>query len=45
MTDDAGAMELAGHTPLMVEGHAGNIKITRPADLSLAAFYLSLEIS
>jgi 2-C-methyl-D-erythritol 4-phosphate cytidylyltransferase len=45
VTDDAGAMELAGHTPLMVEGHAGNIKITRPADLSLAAFYLSLEIS
>ncbi|MEJ2693387.1 MAG: 2-C-methyl-D-erythritol 4-phosphate cytidylyltransferase [Candidatus Thiodiazotropha sp.] len=43
VTDDAGAMELAGHTPLMVEGHAGNIKITRPADLSLAAFYLSRE--
>jgi 2-C-methyl-D-erythritol 4-phosphate cytidylyltransferase len=45
VTDDAGAMELAGHRPLMVEGHAGNIKITRPADLSLAAFYLSLEES
>ncbi len=43
VTDDASAMEMAGHTPLMVEGHAGNIKITRPADLPLAAFYLSRE--
>jgi len=41
VTDDASAVELAGHRPLMVEGHAGNIKITRPADLSLAAFHLS----
>jgi 2-C-methyl-D-erythritol 4-phosphate cytidylyltransferase len=43
VTDDASALELAGYTPLMVEGHAGNIKITRPSDLLLAAFYLSLE--
>ena len=41
VTDDASAMELAGHRPLMVEGHGGNLKITRPADLPLAAFYLS----
>lgn len=41
VTDDASAMELAGYRPQMVEGHAGNIKITRPADLALAAFYLS----
>lgn len=41
VTDDASALELAGYKPLMVEGHAGNIKITRPADLSLAAFYLA----
>jgi 2-C-methyl-D-erythritol 4-phosphate cytidylyltransferase len=41
VTDDASALELAGHQPLMVEGHAGNIKITRPADLALAAFYLA----
>jgi 2-C-methyl-D-erythritol 4-phosphate cytidylyltransferase len=41
VTDDASAMELAGHRPQMVEGHAGNLKITRPADLALAAFYLS----
>jgi 2-C-methyl-D-erythritol 4-phosphate cytidylyltransferase len=41
VTDDASALELAGYTPMMVEGHAGNIKITRPADLALAAFYLT----
>jgi 2-C-methyl-D-erythritol 4-phosphate cytidylyltransferase len=42
VTDDAAAMELAGHQPLMIQGHADNIKITRPEDLALAAFYLSL---
>jgi len=41
VTDDASAVELAGHRPRMVEGHAGNIKITRPSDLALAAFHLS----
>ncbi|MES9972555.1 MAG: 2-C-methyl-D-erythritol 4-phosphate cytidylyltransferase [Candidatus Thiodiazotropha sp.] len=41
VTDDASAMELAGYHPLMVEGDAGNIKITRPEDLQLAADYLS----
>ena len=41
VTDEAGAMELSGHQPLMVEGAAGNIKITRPEDLHLAGFYLS----
>lgn len=40
VTDDASAMELSGHRPLMVEGQAGNLKITRPADLQLAAFHL-----
>ena len=45
VTDDASAMELAGYRPQMVEGHAGNIKITRPSDLSLAAFYLASEES
>ncbi|MCU7936871.1 MAG: 2-C-methyl-D-erythritol 4-phosphate cytidylyltransferase [Candidatus Thiodiazotropha sp. (ex Dulcina madagascariensis)] len=40
VTDDAGAMELAGYRPVLVEGEAGNIKITRPEDLQLAAFYL-----
>lgn len=40
VTDEASAMEHAGYTPLMVEGHGDNIKITRPEDLSLASFYL-----
>lgn len=40
VTDDAGAMELAGMSPQMIKGHDDNIKITRPEDLSLAAFYL-----
>jgi 2-C-methyl-D-erythritol 4-phosphate cytidylyltransferase len=41
VTDEASAVEQAGYRPQMVEGHAGNLKITRPADLALAAFYLS----
>ncbi|MEW8050445.1 MAG: 2-C-methyl-D-erythritol 4-phosphate cytidylyltransferase [Candidatus Thiodiazotropha sp.] len=41
VTDDASAVELAGYQPMMVEGDAGNIKITRPEDLQLAADYLS----
>ena len=38
--DTVAAMELAGHRPRMVQGHRDNIKITLPADLTLAAFYL-----
>ncbi len=41
VTDEAGAMELAGVQPQMIEGHDDNIKITRPEDLALASFYLS----
>jgi len=40
VTDDAGAIELSGFAPRLVEGHADNIKITRPEDLPLANFYL-----
>lgn len=40
VTDEAQAIELAGHLPRMVEGHADNIKITRPEDLPLAELYL-----
>ncbi len=43
VTDEASAMELAGKMPLMVEGHDDNIKVTRPADLPLAAFYLQRQ--
>lgn len=40
VTDEASAMEHAGHQPRLIEGHADNIKITRPDDLALAEFYL-----
>ena len=43
VTDEASAMEHAGHRPLMVEGHADNIKITRPDDLTLAEFFLQQQ--
>jgi 2-C-methyl-D-erythritol 4-phosphate cytidylyltransferase len=43
VTDDASAIELAGLSPLLVEGHADNIKITRPEDLPLARFYLEQQ--
>lgn len=45
VTDEASAMELAGHHPRVVQGHRDNIKITLPADLSLAAFYLQTGAS
>ena len=40
VTDEASAMELAGYRPCMVQGQRDNIKITVPADLELAAYYL-----
>ncbi|MFP5507268.1 MAG: 2-C-methyl-D-erythritol 4-phosphate cytidylyltransferase, partial [Gammaproteobacteria bacterium] len=40
VTDDASALEHAGQRPRLVEGHADNIKITRPEDLALAEFFL-----
>ena len=40
ITDEASAVELTGHQPLLIEGHADNLKITRPEDLALASFYL-----
>lgn len=45
VTDDASAMEHSGQMPLMVEGHSDNIKITHPADLKMAEFYLHLQAS
>ena len=35
-SDDARAMEACGHTVRLVEGEAGNIKLTRPEDLVIA---------
>jgi len=43
VTDEASAMEWAGHRPQMVAGSADNLKITRPEDLVLAAFHLQLQ--
>ena len=45
VTDEASAMEQAGLRPLLVEGRADNIKITRPEDLVLAGFYLEQDRS
>jgi 2-C-methyl-D-erythritol 4-phosphate cytidylyltransferase len=43
VTDDASAVELLGERPALVEGHADNIKITRPEDLPLAEFHLARQ--
>ncbi len=43
VTDEASALELKGETPRIVEGRPDNIKITRPEDLPLAAFYLDQQ--
>lgn len=43
VTDEASAIEQAGLTPVMVEGHADNIKITLPKDLALAQLYLQQQ--
>jgi 2-C-methyl-D-erythritol 4-phosphate cytidylyltransferase len=36
LTDEASAMELAGHPPLLVRGSAQNFKVTYPEDFALA---------
>jgi 2-C-methyl-D-erythritol 4-phosphate cytidylyltransferase len=41
ITDESSAMELAGHSVQLVMGSPGNLKVTLPADLELAAWYLS----
>jgi 2-C-methyl-D-erythritol 4-phosphate cytidylyltransferase len=43
VTDDASAMELAGFSPVLVEGQGDNLKITRPEDLELAAYHLEVQ--
>ena len=43
VTDESQAIELAGHQPMLVEGHADNVKITQPQDLKLADIYLRLQ--
>ncbi len=43
LTDEAAAMERAGHAPRLVEGRADNIKITYRSDLALAAQILAAQ--
>ncbi len=43
VTDDAAAIERLGHAPRLIEGHADNLKITRPEDLPLAHFFLESQ--
>jgi len=43
ITDEASAIEHQGLQPVMVESHSDNIKITRPDDLALAAYYLASQ--
>ena len=43
VTDEASAMEMAGYPVQLVAGSAGNLKVTVPADLPLAAWYLQTQ--
>ena len=43
VTDEAAAMERAGHSPKLVPGDVANLKITVPADLALAEARLQQE--
>ncbi|HEX9811619.1 MAG TPA: 2-C-methyl-D-erythritol 4-phosphate cytidylyltransferase [Burkholderiales bacterium] len=43
VTDDSAAMERLGAHPMLVEGHADNIKITHPGDLALAELFLKRQ--
>ena len=42
VTDEASAIEALDHQPLIVKGNAKNIKITKPEDLVMANYFLSL---
>jgi 2-C-methyl-D-erythritol 4-phosphate cytidylyltransferase len=42
-SDEAGLVERIGHDVHVVLGSERNIKITRPADMDLARFYLEQE--
>ena len=43
VTDEAQAMEYSGYKCEIVEGHADNIKITRPSDLLMASVILRAQ--
>ena len=42
-TDEASLVERSGHDVAVVMGSPRNIKITTPADMELAEFYLKSE--
>lgn len=44
VTDEASAMEMAGHRPLLVRGSAQNFKVTYPEDFALAQAILSSRL-
>lgn len=44
VTDEASAMELAGYPVQLIVGPAGNLKVTVPEDLPLAAWYLQTTV-
>ena len=44
ITDEASAIELAGYKVAMISGSPANIKVTHPADLPLAEFYLRQKL-
>ncbi|MCK5716845.1 MAG: 2-C-methyl-D-erythritol 4-phosphate cytidylyltransferase, partial [Thiomargarita sp.] len=43
VTDESQAIEKMGKRPVLIEGHADNIKITHPQDLRLAELYLQQQ--
>jgi 2-C-methyl-D-erythritol 4-phosphate cytidylyltransferase len=43
VTDEAQAMEFFNTSPLLVEGHSDNIKVTHPQDLILADLFLTQQ--
>lgn len=45
VTDEASAMEMAGHAVQLVPGSRRNLKITTPQDIALAEFYLGCDAS
>jgi 2-C-methyl-D-erythritol 4-phosphate cytidylyltransferase len=44
ITDEASAMEAAGHHPLLVMGEAANLKVTLPQDFIMAELILSQRV-
>ena len=43
ITDEASAVEMAGFSLAVVAGARSNIKVTRPEDLALAEFFLTMQ--